>query len=54
MKKAIGYIILAGLFVLAFAAVAAKYGLRDTIIVFGCSFGITALVVLAAWFITSD
>lgn len=54
MKKAIGHIIFAGLGVLAFAACTAKYGLNNTIIVFACSFCITALVVLAAWLITSD
>lgn len=54
MKKAIGHIIFAGLGVLAFSAFTAKYGLHDTIIVFACSLGITGLVVLAAWLITSD
>ena len=54
MKKAIGYIIFAGLGALAFAAFVAKYGLDDAIIVFACSLGITALVVLAVWLITSD
>lgn len=54
MKKAIGHIIFVGLGALAFAAVVAKYGLHDAIIVLACSFGITVLTVLAVWLITSD
>lgn len=54
MKKAIGYIIFAGLGVLAFSAFVAKYGLNDAIIVLTCSLGITVLTVLAVWLITSD
>ena len=54
MKKAIGHIISVGLGALAFAAFTAKYGLHDTIIVSACSLGITGLVVLAVWLITSD
>lgn len=54
MKKVIGHFIFISLGVLAFNAYVAKYGLRDTLIIFAVSLGLVGLTLLAVWLIVSE